>query len=116
MSIYKILLNCVIGYGAILFFLGAARIIKTKNHRGVAIAHILMGTSLFVGIILDIIQAFFLSEASEKTLRIIQHLDANITGYFLGLVTFYLLCTQFKKKDKNPNQSVNSITGSAGSE
>jgi hypothetical protein len=92
-------------YGAILFFIGAARVIKTSNHRGVAIAHILMGTSLFAGIILDIIQAFFLSDASEKTLWIIQRLDANIAGYFLGLVTFYLLCAQFKKKDKTPNQS-----------
>jgi hypothetical protein len=90
------------GYGVFLFFLGAAKIIKARDHRGVAIAHILMGTSLFAGIILDIIRAFFLSEASEKTLWIIDRLDANITGYFLGLVTFYLLCIKVEKKDKTP--------------
>jgi hypothetical protein len=105
MSAYKILLNCFLGGCAILIFVGVAKMMKAKTSRGLTVAYSLMGISVVIGIALDVIQAFFLSNADEKRLWIIQRLDAYVVGYYLGLATFLLLCTQFKKKEKNPTQS-----------
>ena len=106
MTIYNILLNCGLGWFAIFTFICAVKMIKAKEPRGVTISVILMGISVLAGITLDIIQAFFLSDAPAKYLRIIQRLDANVLGYYLGLATFFILCVRVKKKDKIPNQRV----------
>lgn len=74
MTTYKILLNCFLGVCAIFIFAGVAKMVKAKSHRGLIICFALMGISVVVGITLDIIQAFFLSNAPEKYLRIIQRL------------------------------------------
>lgn len=116
MTTYKILFNCFIGGCAIYFFILVAGMIKARSPRGLIIPYALMGISVVVSIVLDIVQAFFLSNAPEKYIRIIQKLDQSIVGYILGLATIIVICLPTKKKDKNPNQSTHSITASGGSE
>ena len=103
MTTYKILLNCFLGGCATFIFVGVTRMIKAKTPRGFTVSYSLMGVSIVIGIILDVVQAFFLSNVPEKHLWIIQRLDANIVGYYLGLATFFFLCAPTKKKDKNPS-------------
>ena len=88
--------------------------IKGRSPRGVTVSYTLMGIAIIIGIILNFIQTFFLSDASEKSLRIIQKLDANIVGYYLGLATFFILCTRVIKKDKSPNKSSEPILKTPG--
>ena len=99
------LLNCFLGVCALFIFSGVGKMMRAKSPRGLTICFVLMGVSVVIGIILDIIQAFFLSGAPENHIRIIQRLDANLVGYYLGLATFLVLCARAKKKDKIPNQS-----------
>ena len=103
MTTYKIIINCVLGVLALSMFVNLVKLIKTQQNRGVVISYALMGTSICLGIMLDITQAFFLEGMTEKHIKIIQRLDANITGYFLGLVTFFLLFVKVQKENKTPN-------------
>jgi hypothetical protein len=78
---------------------------KARTPRGLTVSYALMGVSVVIGIALDVIQAFFLSNATEKCLWIIQKLNDNVVGYYLGLATFFILCIRFEKKEKTPTQS-----------
>ena len=71
---------------------------------GLILAYLLMGIAIVVSILLEITQAFFLSNAPEKYVHFANKLDNYISGYILGLATIHVFCIPFKKKHKTPNQ------------